>query len=121
MIRKRLVDFLRDVFGATGAYRVDAPAILKIGDSQIMISDAGIRKPMTAFLYVYVKDTDATYVRALKSGAQSLETPADLPYGDRRCMLEDAWGNVWQIATQKKTHSRRKTQVQQKRLRSARG
>ena len=118
---KRLVDFLRDVFGATGAYRVDAPAMLKIGDSQIMISDAGVRKPMTAFLYVYVKDTDATYERALKSGAQSLETPADLPYGDRRCMLEDAWGNVWQVATRKKTHSRGKAQAQQKRPRSARG
>ena len=23
------------------------------------------------------------------------------PYGDRRCMIEDAWGNTWQIATQR--------------------
>jgi uncharacterized glyoxalase superfamily protein PhnB len=22
-----------------------------------------------------------------------------MPYGDRRGMVEDAWGNVWQIAT----------------------
>jgi hypothetical protein len=27
----------------------------------VMISDAGTRSPMTAFLYVYVNDTDATY------------------------------------------------------------
>jgi len=23
----------------------------------------------------------------------------DMPYGDRRCMVEDQWGNTWQIAT----------------------
>jgi uncharacterized glyoxalase superfamily protein PhnB len=22
-----------------------------------------------------------------------------MPYGDRRAMVEDAWGNTWQIAT----------------------
>ncbi|MCA3871704.1 MAG: VOC family protein, partial [Burkholderia sp.] len=27
------------------------------------------------------------------------EAPADMPYGDRRAMVKDAWGNVWQIAT----------------------
>ena len=70
-----------------------------IGDSVVMISDAGIRRPMTAFLYVYVDDTDAAYRRALAAGAHTLEEPSDMPYGDRRCMLEDAWGNTWQIAT----------------------
>ena len=64
-----------------------------------MISDAGIRSPTPAFLYVYVSDTDATYRRALDAEAHSLEEPADLPYGDRRCMVEDKWGNTWQIAT----------------------
>ena len=64
-----------------------------------MISDAGIRSPMTAFLYVYVNDTDAAYQRALDAGARALEEPSDLPYGDRRCMVEDQWGNIWQIAT----------------------
>ncbi|HEY3123564.1 MAG TPA: VOC family protein [Thermoanaerobaculia bacterium] len=54
---------------------------------------------MTAFLYVYVNDTDATYQRALDSGARSLEKPSDMPYGDRRCMVVDKWGNTWQIAT----------------------
>jgi predicted 3-demethylubiquinone-9 3-methyltransferase (glyoxalase superfamily) len=22
-----------------------------------------------------------------------------MPYGDRRCMVKDKWGNTWQIAT----------------------
>ena len=64
-----------------------------------MISDAGVRPAMPAFLYVYVADTDATYRRALDAGARSLEEPAPMPYGDRRCMVEDRWGNTWQIAT----------------------
>ena len=86
------------MFGATGEYREAMPSEVKIGDSTIMISDAGIRRPMTAFLYVYVNDTDATYQRALEAGARSLEEPSDLPYGDRRCMVEDTWGNTWQLA-----------------------
>lgn len=96
---KQLVEFLRQVFGATGDYRPDQPSLIKIGDSVVMITDAGIRSAMTAFLYVYVIDTDATYERALNAGARSLEEPSDMPYGDRRCMVEDKWGNIWQIAT----------------------
>jgi PhnB protein len=96
---KQLVEFLKQVFGATGEYQQDIPSVVRIGDSVLMISDAGIRSPMTAFLYVYVSDTDATYRRALAAGARALEEPSDLPYGDRRCMVEDKWGNTWQIAT----------------------
>ena len=96
---RQLVEFLKQVFGATGEYRENPPPVLMIGDSMIMISDAGMRNSMTAFLYVYVDDTDATYRRAIESGARSLEEPFDTPYGDRRCMVEDKWGNTWQIAT----------------------
>jgi len=96
---KRLVEFLRRVFDAIGKYRQEVPTEVRIGDSVIMVSDAGIRDPMSAFLYVYVSDTDATYRRALEAGAQVLEEPSDMPYGDRRCMVTDQWGNTWQIAT----------------------
>jgi len=96
---KNLVEFLKKVFGATGEYRQDIPSVVRIGESLVMINDAGIRSPMTAFLYVYVADADATYKRAIDAGAHSLEEPSDMPYGDRRGMVEDKWGNVWQIAT----------------------
>lgn len=95
----QLVEFVKQVFNATGDYRSDRPSVVTIGDSMLMISDAGVRKPMSAFLYVYVNDTDATYQRALNAGARSLEEPFDTPYGDRRGMVEDKWGNTWQIAT----------------------
>src|SRR5262249_19780544 len=80
---EELVQFVKRVFEATGDYRPDMPAVMRIGDSMIMISDAGVRAPSPAFLYVYVADTDATYRRALQAGAKSLEEPAEMPYGDR--------------------------------------
>jgi uncharacterized glyoxalase superfamily protein PhnB len=95
----QLVGFVRDVFSATGEYKPEVPAIVSIGDSVIMISDAGFRATTPAFLYVYVADADATYRRAIQAGARSIEEPADMPYGDRRGMVEDRWGNTWQIAT----------------------
>ena len=96
---RSLVEFLRQVFGATGDYLDTRPSLMKIGDSLIMISDAGVRDAMGAFLYVYVSDVDSVYDRAINAGAQSLEEPSETPYGDRRCMIEDKWGNTWQIAT----------------------
>ncbi len=97
---ERLVQFLREVFLAHGQSRAGAPAELRIGDSVIMISDGGsLRDPMPAFLYVYVDDTDAAYARAIDGGAISLEPPSDTHYGDRRAMVKDPWGNLWQIAT----------------------
>jgi PhnB protein len=97
---KGLFTFIKRVFRATGTYRDDRPSELRIGDSVIMVNDDSARGPATAFLYVYVDDTDAAYRRAIAAGARSIETPADQPYGDRRAMVEDAWGDIWQIATQ---------------------
>jgi PhnB protein len=94
-----LVEFLHRVFDASGEYQEAVPTVARIGDSLIMISEAGIRSPAPAFLYVYVSDADATYRRAVDAGARVLEEPSDMPYGDRRCMVEDKWGNTWQIAT----------------------
>jgi uncharacterized glyoxalase superfamily protein PhnB len=61
---EKLVDFVKHVFGATGECRPDMPAVVNIGDSIVMISEAGIRDPSPAFLYVYVEDADHTYRRA---------------------------------------------------------
>jgi uncharacterized glyoxalase superfamily protein PhnB len=95
---KGLVGFVRHVFGATGDYEEQRPSMVRIGDSVLLISEAGERRPMAAFLYVYVADTDAAHRRALEAGARSIEEPAVVEYGDRRSMIEDPWGNTWQIA-----------------------
>jgi uncharacterized glyoxalase superfamily protein PhnB len=96
---KELVEFVTQVFDATGEYHPQAPAELRIGDSIIMISETGVRDAMTACLYVYVESVDATWQRAIDAGARSIEAPLDTPYGDRRGMVKDRWGNTWQIAT----------------------
>lgn len=95
-----LTGFLRTVFGAEGDLRSGAPTEIRIGDSIILISDGeGVREPRSVFLYVYVENADETYGRAIAAGAESIETPADMPYGDRRATVQDSWANVWQIAT----------------------
>src|SRR5262245_8923465 len=94
-----LVAFLRRVFDATGDLRTEAPSQITIGDSMLMVSKAGARDVFPAFLYVYVPDAEATCRRAVEAGARSLEAVWDTPYGDRRGMVRDSWGNVWQVAT----------------------
>ena len=94
------VKFLRAVFGATGSVEPGRPAEILIGDSLVMISPAEERDAFQAFLYVYVDDADATYRRALEAGALSVEEPLETPYGDRRAMVRDPFGNIFQVAHQ---------------------
>ncbi len=67
----------------------------------MMVSDAGVRDALPAFLYLYLEDTDAAYPRAVEAGATVIEEPSDMHYGDRRATVRDPFGNVWQIATRK--------------------
>jgi PhnB protein len=71
---------------------------MRIGDSVVMVTSAVERDLFPAFLYVYVDDADRVYGRALTAGAMSLEAPLNTPYGDRRAMVRDPFGNVFQIA-----------------------
>ncbi len=95
------VHFLKAVFGAIGDVAADRPAEIRIGDSLVMVTAATERELFPAFLYVYVDDADARYERALAAGADSLEAPFDTPYGDRRAMVRDPFGNVFQVAHQR--------------------
>jgi PhnB protein len=92
------VQFLRSVFDATGEAVGDRPAEMLIGDSLVMVTPSTERSSFPAFLYVYVADADLTFQRAVAAGAVPLEEPLDTPYGDRRGMVRDPFGNVFQIA-----------------------
>jgi len=99
---EEMVRFVKEVFRAQGEFHVNRPVEIRIGDSLIMISNGdGLRDPVSAFLYVYVENVDETYQRAVEAGAETLELPSDQPYGDRRAMVRDPWGNLWQIASRK--------------------
>jgi len=94
----KMVQFLKEVFGARGEYTENQPSELRIGDSLIMVGGTLERMPTMSFLYVYVEDVDQTYDKALSRGANSIEEPEEMPYGDRRAMIRDSRGNYWQIA-----------------------
>lgn len=108
------IDFYKEVFGAVERMRMDAPggkvghAELQIGDSVVMLSDEypemGFVGPhhvggTPVSLSVYVEDVDATYAKALATGAQSLSEPEDQFYGDRTARLIDPFGHRWGVAT----------------------
>jgi PhnB protein len=91
------VGFLREVFGATGELQEGRPTDVVLGDSVIMVSGTAERGAFPGFLYVEVADPDEVYRRALAAGARSIEEPADLPFGLRRAMVADPFGNVFQM------------------------
>jgi uncharacterized glyoxalase superfamily protein PhnB len=102
-----LLEFLKQAFDAqellSPLLRADGRvghAEVKIGNSILMMGEPmGDRPPMPSSLYLYVRDTDAVYQRALQAGATSLMEPADQFYGDRSAGVKDAVGNQWWIAT----------------------
>ena len=93
-----LAGFLRAVFNAVGEIEPGRPVELRIGSSLIMVSSTAERAAFPGFLYVYVDDADEAFDRAVAAGAEILEAPLDTPYGDRRAMFRDQFGNVYQVA-----------------------
>lgn len=101
----RLIEFLRNAFGAEEIFRVPrgeevAHAQLKIAQSMIEVADAIDKyEPNPTALWLFVDDADAVYEQALRAGATSLYAPTDQDYGDREASVKDPFGNHWYIAT----------------------
>lgn len=101
----RLIDFLKQAFGAVETERVARPdggimhAEVRIDDSPVMMGEPPGRLTVPASLYLYVADVDATYARALAAGATAGSPPANQFYGDRSGAVTDPAGNTWWIAT----------------------
>lgn len=98
--------FLVEAFGATEHFcqRNENNAVmhaeLKIGDSLIMMGQAGDRfKAKAASLYLWVPNVDEVYARALAAGATSESAPEDKPYGHRNAGVLDACGITWWIGS----------------------
>ncbi|HYB92223.1 MAG TPA: VOC family protein [Candidatus Binataceae bacterium] len=119
------VEFYADVFGATLVERHDESggkvthALLRIGDSQVMISDetseharehaheGWSRSPQSlggssVTIYTYVPDVDSVFDRAVAAGAKVIERPEDKDWGDRVAGVRDPFGHIWSIATHKR-------------------
>jgi PhnB protein len=95
---EKAVAFLREVFGAEATIESARPTDVHIGDSVVLVSSTAEREAFPAFLYIYVGNADSTYQRAVAAGAESIEAPVDTPYGDRRAMFRDVFGNIYQAA-----------------------
>lgn len=83
-------------------------AMLKFGNSQIMLADAmpgewekGPEKFATASLFMYVEDCDSIFKRATAAGCQVRMPMADMFWGDRMGKVKDPYGHCWVIATYK--------------------
>ncbi|HLI79785.1 MAG TPA: VOC family protein, partial [Candidatus Binataceae bacterium] len=101
----RFIEFLKEAFGAEEIFRVPrgdeiAHAQLRIEGSMIEVADAIDKyQPNPTAVWLHVKDTDATYARALKAGASSLHEPMVQDYGERSASVKDPFDNYWYIAT----------------------
>ncbi len=107
-----MINFAKNAFGAEITLRAEGGGAggvhgeVRIGDTMLMMGGGLPGKPFAAkpqltALHVYVKDTDATYKKALQAGATSLGAPQDHEYGERGASVKDPFGNFWYIATHK--------------------
>lgn len=105
------IDFTKNVFGAaetnTKSIREDGTimhAEITLNGSTIMITDV-IKDwaKQTSNLFVYVRNADETYQKAIDNGAVSLIELSDKDYG-RTCGVTDPFGNVWWITSVNNPH-----------------
>ena len=111
----RAIDFYKRVFGAEELFRVDLEdgkighAELKIGDSIIMLSDempGCTHSPKSlggtaVDIFLYVKDVDKVFNRAVEEGAKINMPLNDMFWGDRYGQVTDPFGHSWSLATHK--------------------
>jgi len=101
----RLVDFLRAAFdghvvkldrGDGGRIR---HAQVRIGDSTLMLNEAGEYPANSSQIHLYVADVEESFSRALDEGATAVMQPENRPHGDRMAGIHDPCGNTWWLAT----------------------
>jgi PhnB protein len=97
-----LPSFLEKTLDAVVLEHQDGPTLLQIGDSLVWV-EAGELPPHVApwvgSVYVYVKDVDLVYARAIELGAESISAPEDKPYNERQAGFVDAGGNTWWVSS----------------------
>lgn len=108
------IEFYKKAFGAVEEARLPGSdgklmhAMLRIGDSQIMLADefpqwgslgpkALKGSPVT--IHLYVDDADAFANRAAAAGAKITMPVAEMFWGDRYGKLEDPFGHQWSVGT----------------------
>lgn len=111
------LEFYKKAFNAKELVRMPSPdgqkivhAEIKIGNCIVMMGEEtperGALSPKTiggsgTSLYLYVRNCDRVFKRAVKAGATAQMEPTDQFYGDRSAHVVDPFGHLWGIATHK--------------------
>lgn len=110
----KAIDFYKKAFDAKEKLRMPMPdgsiahAELKIGNSIVMMGDEmpamGATAPETiggtaTGIFIYTKDVDKAFAKAIAAGAKADQPPTDMFWGDRYAKLTDPFGHKWSMAT----------------------
>jgi PhnB protein len=98
------IKFSELVFNAVVVKRIEEEkgfyAEVKIGDTCIMLEEnRNSSHPSSPSLWIYVKDVDFTYDKALKAGCKSIQTPTHKYEVDKVAKILDPFGITWLVAT----------------------
>jgi len=107
------LEFYKKAFGAKEISRQPTPdgklihAMMKIGDSFVMMSDAFEETPTptpptagapTAMIHIYTRDVDRLWNQALAAGAKVSMPLDNVFWGERHGQLEDPFGHRWTLS-----------------------
>jgi PhnB protein len=103
----KLIDFMKNAFGATERLRVQRPTSEQIMHAEVKIEDCILEladatpefQALPAAIHLYVRDVDAAHASAVHAGGIEKHPPTDQEYGERSSFIEEALGNHWYIAT----------------------
>ena len=89
------IAWLCETFGFTLRLRIaNHRAQLNVGDGAVVLTERGAGEAASAVM-IRVDDVNSHYDRARQHGARILRPPADHPYGERQCTVEDLGGHSW--------------------------
>ena len=98
--------FMKKVFAAeeTACMRTPEGAVMhaeiRVGDSLVMLGQSTEQwKALSAAIFIWLPEVDATYQRALDAGAESQMAPDNKPYGHRMAGVVDKNGINWWIGS----------------------
>jgi uncharacterized glyoxalase superfamily protein PhnB len=67
---------------------------LIFGDNSVVAVEGNASNPSFSMM-VHVEDLDRIYEQAKSMGARIINPPADYPFGERQCTMEDIGGHRW--------------------------
>jgi PhnB protein len=131
------IEFYKTAFGAKERGRMAGPdgkivhAEVQVGDSIVMMNDEmppmqpgmpGVYKSprtaglVTGALFLYVKDADAAFERAVQAGCIVRQHPTDMFWGDRYGVVIDPFGHTWSFGTRIEDVTRAEMEKRQREL-----